>query len=321
MKPVLLQTLPAFQVVRDAAFMGEDALLLTDPLANLWLFTLESGQVRQLHRGEDIMALFRGVVPAGGGYPRLAVSPRGDAIVVNTDDFVLAGWEATGDSWSFMSAYWGLYYPDLEFSPNGEYFAAWSEIVIVFDVRGLQHRVTGSVGECAWHPSRPLLLCVDSDNALGWLDLETQKRNDSTEVSPQWIGSLIEPGGTLDAVCGLSFLNDDTFVVAFEWGYVEFWQLKPLRRLDRVQTDRRIHKMKSVPGGRWFTLEGEAGVQVWDAATRAPVSKLLPGKTDVRFSPSGSRFITLGPMSTNSSPMPGRGGGTTVTLWAVQEQP
>ncbi len=82
MKPVLLQTLPAFRVVRDAAFLGEDTLLLTDPLANLWRFTLENGQVRLLHRGEDIMALFReGIVPAGGGYPRLAVSPRGDAPV------------------------------------------------------------------------------------------------------------------------------------------------------------------------------------------------------------------------------------------------
>jgi hypothetical protein len=74
MKPVLLQTLPAFRVVRDAAFLGEDTLLLTDPLANLWQFTLENGQVRLLHRGEDIMALFReGIVPAGGRVP----SPRG----------------------------------------------------------------------------------------------------------------------------------------------------------------------------------------------------------------------------------------------------
>jgi WD40 repeat protein len=313
MKPVLVQTLPITHQVRDAAFLGEDSLILTDPSANLWRYSLESGQVELFHRGTDVMASFPdGVQPAGGTYPGVAASPNGETLVVNTHDLVLMGRDAAGGPWRCMYEQWGAFYPELQFSPDGEHFAAWSEFVVVFDVRGLQYRGRALARACAWHPSRPLLLCADSDT-LGWLDLE-KLQGQTAPVSPKRIGALVGPGEPGD-VMSMVILHDGRLAVAIEQGHLEFWQLEPLRRLDRLQTRGENLYLKSAPGGRWFALEGTAGVELWDATSPVPVSELLPAQTGIRISPSGRRFVTLGPM--DSHPLPGSGGGRPVTLWEL----
>lgn len=312
--------------VRDAVFWDEEHLLLTTPAAEVWRAALAGPHdAQRLFTAAEVLgpvARHLGaerVAPAAGGYPRLAAHRAANTVVVNTHDLVLVACAPHGGrAPALLSACWGHYYPCLAFSADGSRFAATGDGFLAFDTRSWQGRMEEPPAHCAWHPREPALLCLDrSTGRLAWTDYR-----DFAAPQPQTLGVPDLPGGP-DEVAGLVVdpSGEMAVVACDEPPRLEWWQLAPLRRLEtRALEDGSaggFPALEAHHGAGLFAVESQAGVRLWDFGSRRPLARLLAGATNLRFSPSGRRFLTHGPASTSPHPARAAEAGGSVALWQV----
>ena len=132
-----IQEVKGIGYFRDAAFLSDNHLLLIDDAATLWEIHLSSdpfvNSPKQIIRGGILLRPIAKALrqylnfwmkPAGGAYPRLAVCPEKNLVVVNSHDFVCLAYSLNSRSTSEIVFGWGQYYPTLEFSPGGDFFVA-----------------------------------------------------------------------------------------------------------------------------------------------------------------------------------------------------
>ncbi|WNG43262.1 hypothetical protein F0U60_03505 [Archangium minus] len=358
MKLQLLQTLPPSLRVRDATFLNEDTLLFTDSSANVQRFSLENERVTLLHRGEDVLApcmkarftmddrdvsdiYHQSFQQLAGLFPCLGVSPRGDALLVAIRPYVYVGWSATQDAWKFLAVGSGFYSPpEFVFSPDGNRCAVITEDVTdIFELPSLNNLFALDTRSCTWHPSRSALLCVSEDtNDLCSIDPnQPGPIHDNRRASPKPLVSLSHGEESQGDTYHIAILHDGTLTSFSDVrSFIDIWQLEPLQTLARVELKEEPLRIVGAPGQPWFAVEGRARiqsgdaqrreyyVQLWDTASRAAVSERLLDQTDIRFSPSGRRFVTFGMSEVNPNPYPrepdpnAREQGRPVLVWEIE---
>ncbi|WNG32763.1 hypothetical protein F0U61_03390 [Archangium violaceum] len=358
MKLQRLQTLPPSLRVRDATFLNEDTLLFTDSSANVQQFSLKHERITLLHRGEDVLApcmkarftmgdrdvsdvYHQSFQQLTGLFPSLGVSPRGDALLVAIKPYVYVGWSATHDAWRFLAMNSGFYSPpEFVFSPDGNRCAVLTEgATEIFELPSLNNPFTLETGSCAWHPSRSALLCVGDNNELCAIDPNQPGPLDSYQQASlnKPLVSLSHGEESQSESYHIALLHDGTFTSFSDVrSFIDFWQLEPLQPLARVELKEEPLRIVGAPGQPWFAVEGrtripsgdaqrrEYYVQLWDTASRAAVSEMLLNQTDIRFSPSGRRFVTFGMSEVNPNPYPrdpdpnAREQGRPVLFWEIE---
>ncbi|MCZ6691834.1 MAG: hypothetical protein O7H41_19790 [Planctomycetota bacterium] len=311
--------------VVDVAFLDEDRILVTSPVADVWSLDLDPSDARPtlVSPATDVLAPIarsfgkEAMDPAQGAYPRLVASDAAGSMVVNSHDFVLLKSPLSGEpKWLAISITWGLYYPDLIFSPDGARFAARSDTLIIYETEGWKWRTHDCSVVCAWHSTESKLLCLDFDNRLGWLDYTDWPEEPppfellgETSAKKKWedpSGLAISPQGK-------------TCLITLESGHLLWWNLDPLEVLNDVKSeDGAVYGVTGSPGRPWAAVECASGTRFWDLERQTPMGDLFPGISDIRFSPSGERFVTLSDTSTNPHPKKGQPGSRTATLWQVQ---
>lgn len=165
--------------VRHAAFLSEDRVAVSTGTGDVFevAFGAPPGPGPLLLEGRWILEPVakalgqRTVEPAGGSYPRLAASPDGGLLIVNTHDAVLVACPLTGERPRLIAETWGNYEPPLQFSPDGEWLRAGEAPLVVYDVRTWKWWPFPDLGVAVWHPVQPRLLVLDSERRLRWLDL------------------------------------------------------------------------------------------------------------------------------------------------------
>jgi hypothetical protein len=356
MKLHLLQTLPPSLRVRDASFLNENTLLFTDSSANVQQFSRENERITLLHRGEDVLAscmkarftmgdedvshvYHRSFQQLSGLFPSLGVSPRGDALLMAIKPYVYLGWSATQDAWKFLAFNSGFYsLPEFVFSPDGNRCAViTADATEIFELPSLSNPFTLNAGSCAWHPSRTALLCVDDDNNLCSIDPNQPGPLDRYRTAS--LEPLVSLSGGADSRAEgyqIALLHDGTFTSFSDVrSFIDFWRLESLQPLARVELKEELSRIVSAPGQPWFAVEGttriqpgdtrnQGYVQLWDMTSRAAVSEMLLDQTDIRFSPSGRRFVTFGMSEVNPNPYPREPDpnaseqGRPVLLWEIE---
>lgn len=307
----------------DLAFWNEDALLLTTSSGELWRVAMKPQKEELIFTAEQMLGPVaralgkRSVSPAGGGYPRLAASSKAGVAVVNTHDMVLLACPLHGEgSPRLVSCGWGQYYPRLAFSPDASRLTVCADELIIFDTRSWHwYAAQGDAAICAWHPLEPWLLCLEpTTGQLRWLDLQ------DIDNPRTWFAGALHPTQWDDDVVDIAIdATGERLVAAYRNpDRIEWWRLDPLHRVGT----------QPVPSGEVLALEHgreaglfatvtEGGVRFWGFESQEPVSEVVPGVSEVKFSPSGLRFATLSRESTNPYPVvSGRAGGAPV-LWQV----
>lgn len=309
----------------DMAFWDEDTILLTTPSAELRRVAVSPpDQEAELVCAADQVlgpaarALGETMVsPASGRYPRLSASRAAGVAVVNTHDMVLLACPLRGDGAPrLVSCGWGQYYPQLAFSPDASRLMVRADELIIFDTRSWRwHEAHGDESVCAWHPREPWLLRLDpTTGQLRWSDLQ------DIDDPRAWSAGAIEPAQWDEDVVGIAIDATGERLVALcrRPDRIERWQLEPLRRVDArpVQSGEVVALEHGREAGV-FAAVGDGGVQLWGFESREPISDVIPDVSEVRFSPSGRRFVTLSRGSTNPYPVVAGQAGCAPVLWQV----
>lgn len=321
--------LPLFAEARHVVFAGDDALMFTTTTADVWKMAASPTAARPelLFPGRLVLAPVvqvlgqAAVVPASGGYPRLAVSFEADSVVVNTHDLVLVACRLNGDEQRRLLSYsWGEYYPRFEFSSDNSRFAAKADRLLVFDTRSWDGHTLNSVEVCGWHPQQPKQLCVDYEGELFWADW-------SQGITPeiQQLGTIGLRNGWNQAHGLVVLEGGERFVVAFHPPRIELWRLNPLQLIESLETsDGEISDLRLSPKGKWLVVLSESGVRVWDTETHFELSDLFPGISELDLAPSGQRFVTHH-LTAGTNPYPTDrttdrpAGGDLASCWEISE--
>lgn len=306
-------------MARDAAFLDEQTVLVTDDASNLWRHRLDEASATLSTPAHEVLADFlrADARHAAGDYPRIVAGPGGSPVVVNTDDLVLVTPDAEG-RWKTLLESWGMYAPQLAFSPDGRYLALHSEsALLVFrmpvdehsflpnDLSGEWRSSTGHhmepllfddhVDAVAWHPTESLLLLLRSDRVLRLVDPPTgeEVRTLGTVLPDYW--DPISSG-----VLALALISDDVILSAHEYygdGTESLVELYRIGAGDRVASYPLADFPSMVitrPGLPWFAIASGTALHVWNATTLEPIvgPMTLPGSR-LAVSPSGRRLVTL----------------------------
>lgn len=262
------------------------------------------------------------VKPAGGGYPRIAVSQAANIVVVNTHDMVLIGCRLNGDKQPQLFSFsWGQYYPHLAFSSDGSRIAAKADILSVYDTLSWSGCSIDAAETSCWHPRQLMHLCVGYDGELFWADW-------SQGAAPviRQLGTIGVRNGWNQAR-GLVMLEDgERFMVAFHPPRLELWRLRPLRMIESLGTDDgEIFDCRLSPDGQWVVILSARGARFWNTEAPFELSNLYPEITDLEFAPCGRRFVTH-ELAGGTNPWPadrtiGRvaAGGDIVSVWEICE--
>ena len=317
----------SFEVdVADVAFWDEETLLLITPSAELWRVAVSSRtQKAELVFAADqilgpVARTFGQVTvsPAGGGYPRLAVSSAAGVAAVNTHDMVLVACPLHGEGMPrLVSSSWGQYYPRMEFSSDASRLMLCADDVLAFDTRSWRwFEKQGVANVCAWHPREPWLLGLESSTGqLCWTDLR------DIDKPRAWSAGALNRTQWDDEVAGIAInATGERVVAAYRHpDRIEWWQSDPFRLIDTQPV--RAGEVLALEHGReagLFAVVTEGGVECWDFESREPLSDVIRHASEIKFSPSGLRFVTLSRASTNPDPVsPPRESGCALFLWQV----
>jgi hypothetical protein len=288
--------------VRHAAFLSEDRVAVSTPAGDVFEVAFgDSAQPRLLLEGKRILKPVaralrqRKVEPAGGAYPRLAASPSGGRLIVNTHDAVLVACSLDGEPPRLIAETWGEYYPRIQFSPDGRWVCAGETPLLVFDVRTWKYKVFEDLAAAAWHPVLPRLLVLDGERRPRWLAMG--------EPSPgPPLGDLAN--GVHDPVGLFLTSAGDRGLAVFENGESIEFQLDPFRRSENRSLGNGLLSAAWQPSrASWIILESDAGALLWDLDEVRPLTGFLPGVTEICPSPSGRRLVLFERGSTNPRPV------------------
>ncbi len=311
--------------VIDADFWDEETLLLTTPKGGLRRARLGLG----FQKTERVLSAWRAmspvarslssfwVEPAHGRYPCLVVSALAGVAIVNPHDMVLVACPEPGlGKPQLISQTWGLFYPQISFSPDATRLLVVSDDVLVFDTRGW-HRFHAEEGPdyFAWHPRENRLLALDPESGgLSWIDVRDLERPVTTPIGQ------LEPVPYSDHAVGLAYDERRGRLVV---GYrlpdrLEEWTLDPLQRTRVIPlSDGELYSLEPKPAAGLFSLHSYAGLRLWDLETLEPVTEALPGTSDLKVSPSGRRLLTLSNHHWNPRPVKPPKRRVEFVLWEV----
>lgn len=294
--------------VRNAAFIDDARVLLTDGAGNVWQAHVASDEMTLMHPGASVLAPFTDRMPtvqetAKGHYPQIASSRDGSSIVVNTHDLALVSTGGTS-TWSPLVMQWGLYYPKLQFSPYlGEEFI----LVQAEDWTLVFHSVTGELvfeakefSAGAWHPYRPQLLVIDHIGQLSWIEFGGGKaRPDPRPIGK--IGEDVVAAGNFFDPSDLIVLSDTKCIIENEQ-YLASIDLLSLKTDQIAKIGRDSYLLAYHSCGHALVVIDE-DAWVWDLLDLKPRQKISSSVGQAFFSPSGKYLLTFDPHSTNPYPL------------------
>jgi hypothetical protein len=322
--------------IRDASFLSEDHLALITPCADVWRLSLISDDGELMFSGDEILKCVarklgaeKPVKAAEGEYPCLAASPNSEWIVVNSHDAVLVACRKRPHSnvrflpfrsateMRLISDTWGIYYPAMQFSPDGGWLAIDNDgTSMVFNMHTLSWQELQISAPFAWHPRHGKLMGFNSHGEIVWMDV-TQP-----DPSPEILGDLKYDSVSRN-VAGIWLEPSGEFCVTVlpggDWMCYQLWPF-------------RLRSHGNVGGGGCWKIHGRSGVS-WMAVQsrdsiwvgnldRIQISTWieLPSAIEARFSPSGRRLVTMSPLQ-SSNPYPVNAAleknERTATLWEL----
>jgi hypothetical protein len=301
-----LRTPPSGAEIRDAWWLDDLCLLVSDSQANIWRITATGqGTPELVHDGEAVLAPVArwlgkaSVEAAGGGYPRLVAGPSAIPLIVNTDDFVLVGYDARA-GWRMLAAYWGMYYPRLSLSPDARWLASAEDLFLLVDTRDWSRHL------CDWswreHEDLPL-----EDLSLEDLPLAWTWRSASEIVRASKHGfRVLDLAANESTWRDLGGTSEASELVMLSGGRCVALQYSDLVQIDleaaggpvelrRVPIDRGychddMHVARDAPRA---VFEGREGVQAWDLERLELLADPVPGVHRARLSPSGMLLVTF----------------------------
>jgi WD40 repeat protein/uncharacterized caspase-like protein len=261
----------------------------------------------------------------------VAFSPDGKLIASSGDDGRVIVWEAaTGKE---VHSYWqSAPIPAIAFSPNGHYFAAWSNDIKILDASTWQEvrvikgdsKMAGMLEISKGQVQTPLAFSPDSTKlaasnsmTLKIFDVATGKRIKSFSqvayysmaFSPD--GKIIAIGSTDFRPAGPGDPSDKKFV---DFGVVVLWDAAKGKKLGTLlgHTDRVTAVTFSPDGKTLASASTDKTVRLWDVSTQREIGTLR-GHQDwvnsVAFSPDGKTLASAGGALTVNS------ADNTIRLW------
>jgi len=288
---------------RDAAFLSETHLLLIDEAANLWEVDLCADASwktpRKIIRGGTLLrpvakalgqSLNFWMKPAAGAYPRLALCPEKQLVIVNSHDLVCVAYslDQAGKP-ELVCCAWGHYYPTFEFSTGGDFLIVNSaEEIIAFDPATWEFlEVEGQFKASVFHPSKTQLLVLKENNELGWFNFS------KGSLQPQYLalGTLQDLGP--DVSLGINTQGNECVVLSKYDGAQLWCALDPFEEIDpkAQQFNSRTAARKNKC---WLAHYREDDtLDILNVDSKEFLLASFPAKTLIRFSPSGQYAATI----------------------------
>ncbi len=322
-----IQEVKGIGYFRDAAFLSDNHLLLIDDAATLWEIHLSSdpfvNSPKQIIRGGILLRPIAKALrqylnfwmkPAGGAYPRLAVCPEKNLVVVNSHDFVCLAYSLNSRSTSEIVFGWGQYYPTLEFSPGGDFFVANVEgNLLVWDPTNWEFfEIEGEFKGSVFHSSETRLLVLSDANEIGWFNFS------KGSLEPQYsaLGSIEEVG--LDVRLEINTSGNECVVIWGE-GTTSWWALDPLEKIDpKAQLLSKI--IQPLQNKRWLAYYANSpSLEIINLDTKELLPHAFPADALIRFSPSGQYAVTIRSdnFSDNPYPVNASSSPTEVNVWRL----
>lgn len=293
--------------VRNAAFIDDARVLLTDGAGNVWQANPFEAQASLLHPGESVLYPITTPnpwihSPAGGAYPLIASSKSGASIVVSIADVVLS-LKSPNKDWTLIAGQFGLYYPKIDYSPyhDGKFVLVHADCwTLVFEAAtgNLVYEAKTFVAS-AWHPTEPRLLVIDGDGGMSWIDFSEEQRQPVAELFGAFDQSTTGPLD-FDFVTDLIMLSESQCIVPFEHllagveipsGLVT--KTSPIDRRSQVHAHHRR-------GYAVIGLGKEAWL--WNLYSLEPIQKMPAIVDQAFFSPTGKYLLTLDALPSNPYP-------------------
>ena len=240
--------------------------------------------------------------PAAGAYPRLAICPEKQLLIVNSHDLVCIAYrlDQPGKS-QLVSCGWGHYYPAFEFSSGGDFLIVNNAgEIIVFDPSTWEFfEIEGQFKANVFHPSKTQLLVLKENNELGWFNFS------KGSLQPQYLALGKLPDVGAEVSLGINTQGNECVLLSKYDGTKLWWALDPF---EEINTEAQQLNGKTAAGQNkcWLAHYREDNtLELLNVDSGELLLPSFPAKTLIRFSPSGqyAATIELGQGSENPYPV------------------